>query len=158
MDHKKRTTLKTMALTAGAVATGGTASALGLYATDQNGHTTPVAELAQIDVHVWHSASINDIAIVFTNAGSETTTITQLTPNKLVAARGEFDFSELLKDGPLRLEPGQSVSAPIKREVSNNHAAVPPITESLRSKLSIITDNDAYASVSVPGLLNYGLA
>jgi len=154
IDKSKRTTLKAIAATTASVATGGVVFSSGFgqhgarSSDNRPAHDNP--ELGNIEVSTRISATHNDLEVVLTNAGNEATTITQMTPSVARVARGELDFAALLKDGPLRLNAGQSVTVPLQRKpVQMGSVMAPALSDSLKNSMSIVTDNNAFASVSV---------
>lgn len=66
-------------------------------------------DVADIRVETTVSSNSNDIEVVISNEGSRTARIIQLEPALSMTARGVFNFSRLLEEGQLTLEPGQSV-------------------------------------------------
>jgi len=109
----------------------------------------PYRELSQLDITTRLSAINNDLEVVVTNIGSEAVTITQITPNVARVARGEFDFSALLEDGPLHLRSGASVTVQMQHKPVNVAASFPPLIETLKNTVSVITDTDSFASVTI---------
>ncbi len=170
IDRSKRITLKKMALGAGAMGAGLTgtgAFGAGMETSgaafadllEQRAAETP--ELGNIEVTTRVSAINNDLEIVLTNAGQERVNITHMTPHTLRVPRGEFDFSSLLNRGPLTLEAGQSVPLPLKRvplRLQQHRLPVhltptnQSLTDTLKKSMSVVTDTDAFASVTVPGI------
>ncbi len=113
--------------------------------------------LSSLHVYTRVSASTNDIEVVIANTGKESARITQMTPSQTSTARGVFNFAQLMEQGDLVLEAGQSVSVPMTKHPvvvgtpvnAAKHAS--SLTQSLRSSFSVITDNDAFARVDVTG-------
>ena len=163
IDKAKRKTLKVLSAAAGSVAVPGAAiagaSRAGMLPTDVTAGTADDAQLAEIDISTRVSALHNDIEVVVTNAGSESVTITHMTPGVTRVARGEFDFSRLLKNGPLQLASGESVTVPLQRKAvkmwaSPDSVSRAPVNNSalsdrLRSAVSIVTEGNSFASVTV---------
>ena len=114
-------------------------------------------DLGQIEVSRRVSATHNDLEIVITNTGDQTVIITDMTPGTLSLARGEFNFSALLDKGPLHLDSTESVSVPLQRTTiasnrlrrTSTHALQGSLTDSLRNSMSIVTDSNAFASVTI---------
>ena len=154
IDRNKRNTLKKMALGTTALGAGmvtGGAAFAGLPGLRES-LSVDEPELGSIEVTTRVSATKNDLEIVVSNAGQQPVNITQMTPRTLRVPRGEFDFSSLLKNGPLRLEAGQAVTVPLKRMPVQVAASAQTLSDSLRKSMSVITDNNAYASVTIPGV------
>ena len=155
IDKAKRKTLKVLSVAAGSAATAGSAVAAGF--TSASGEVEKVTDdplLAEIGVSTRVSALHNDIEIVLTNRGSDRTTITQMTPSMTRVARGEFNFQSLLKDGPLTLEAGESVSVPLTRKAvklwsAASNGTTTPLSANLKKTMSIVTDGSAYARVDI---------
>ena len=171
IDKSKRKTLKVLAATttatiatslhAGALnSSGSVESEIGRVAdavTDKESRL----ELGQIEVSRRVSATHNDLEIVITNTGEQPVTVTDMTPRTLQVARGEFNFSALLEKGPLRLEAAESVRVPLQRTVIES-VTLPgkktqvlfgsqsdSLVESMRRSMSIVTDSNAFASVTI---------
>lgn len=157
IDQNKRKTLKTLAVGTGAVVGGSLmmgATALASSASTEAVKTISLEELELGHIEVYPRVSVenNDIEVVLTNAGRQPVLITQMTPRSLNVARGEFDFSALLKDGPLPMKAGESVTIPLKRKTLNysvRTSSVASLDEALKRNLSIVTEDDSFASVSV---------
>ena len=153
IDQSKRKTLKTLAVASGTIATGGVSAAVSFANADQiSGSFTSSdthRELGQIEVTTRLSALHNDLEVVITNTGSESVAITQMTPSVARVARGEFDFSTLLENGPLRLQAGASVSVPMQQKPVELGASLPPLSDVLKNTMSVITDTDSFASVTI---------
>ena len=163
IDQAKRKTLKVMSATAGVAAVPGT-----VLATSAMANSLPLtagtmsaddALLAEIKVNTRVSAIHNDIEIVLTNSGSEPVTITHMTPSVTRVARGEFDFSKLLKEGPLHLTAGESVTVPLEHKavkmwtspdgVAKSTVQNPALSDRLRNSISVVTEGNSFASVTV---------
>ncbi len=107
-------------------------------------------ELANIDIKVRVSVTSNDLELLVSNTGTTATNITQLTPSHLQTARGYFDMQSLLADGPVSLEPGEGVTVPLTKQADNNLSSRSnSLIKDLQERVSFITDNDAFAAVSV---------
>lgn len=172
IDYAKRKTLKIIgtvgtAAAAMSAATGGLAKAV----TGPNDPTVASAErpLADISVSTRVSTTTNDLEIVLTNSGTDITTITQVTPLEMRVNRGKFDFARLLKTGGLKLHPGQSVSVALEPVtvraggrvthggvlgdgptfVIPSMADTPTLTDALRKSMSVVTEGDAWAKLTV---------
>jgi len=149
IDDKKRDTLKIMGAATAAVAMPSVLNAKA-FGSDINAVTTGDAELANIDIKVRVSVTSNDLELLITNAGSETTNITQLTPAELNTGRGYFDMQAILADGPLSLKPGESIAVPMVHRTEVNILGVSnSLVSDLRDRVSFITDSNAFAAVSV---------
>jgi len=160
VDKAKRKSLKRIASVAAVSSTGALFSSESFADTVLNGSKhggvpADLSDLGHLQVHTRISSISNDIEVVINNKGTRSTRITQMTPSHTSTARGVFDFSELLADGPLELGAGKSVYvaiAPHKTATSlmqPTTAQAQSLTKSLRSSLSIITENKAYAMVDV---------
>jgi len=171
MNKNRRLTLKIGALSAGAgltglTALGGSGSAHAVPCGDNHyqAKTTESKEqspdLGEFSLHVTHSWAQNDIAVVLTNNGSETRSITAITPLKLSLARGSLDFGKLIQDGPLSLEPGETVEIPLEHKQANAASNTATgygyfdrsLQLQLRKQVSIVTEGQSVALISVvPG-------
>jgi hypothetical protein len=159
IDRAKRNTLKVLSVATGSALAAGNVVAAGIRGLSAEGahgdsHDAP---LANIRVSTRVSAVHNDISVVLTNAGDTPTTITQITPAVTRVARGEFNFSTLLENGPVMLKAGESVVVPLTHETitqwpSTIDTATPSLAAKLRSSMSIVTDDTAFAQVDVSGL------
>lgn len=153
IDKVKRKTIKSLAVSVG-VATGlasGSSSAFAsriLQTESQEGVDQPLADI-QVSSRV--SSATNDLEVVITNAGENPTTVTQMTPAYTVTHRGQFDFTRLFDDGVLNLQPGQSVSVPLERHAVSRAGNSAPLTQSLRQSMSMITEGESFAKISVLG-------
>lgn len=155
IDKAKRNTLKTLtAAVAGAVP----ASQLIAHGVNQSDsaqlHSNGGRALAQISVTTRVSAIHNDVELVLTNTGPEVTTITHMTPSVARVARGEFNFGELMKKGPVVLDVNRSVSVPITRKTvklwsAASNGTATPLAANLRRTMSVVTDNSAFAEVNI---------
>ncbi len=167
IDKAKRKTLKVLSLSAGAAAAAGSAMAmstrvLAQYDTQAAGQAAAALQvdkpLANITLSRRVSVTNNDVEIVLTNSGHDATTITHITPAVTRVARGEFNFSSLLSQGPLTLRAGESVSVPLKRKAvklwsASSNGATTPLSAGLRKSMSIVTEGSAFASVNIPDYL-----
>lgn len=154
MDTQKRFTLKTMA--AGSLAAG--LSTLPFATRARSVSATPDAssligdQLAHIKVSTVHSPFTNDLALRVTNTGAHDAVVTQITPLTFSTPRGQFNLGKLLENGPVRLAPGESRDlllqqhAPALDPVSIGVGQ--PLTK-LAGQISIVTDHQAYAAVTV---------
>ena len=115
------------------------------------------ASFSSLHVYTRVSSSTNDIEVVIANTGNESARITQMTPSQTSTARGVFNFAQLMEQGDLVIEAGQSVSVPMRKNSvvvgtpvsAAKHAS--SLTHSIRSSFSVITDNDTFARVDVTG-------
>ena len=162
IDKAKRKTLKVLSAVATValpgVMTAGTSQAGGLP-THVTAASAEGLTLAEIDISTRVSALHNDLEVVVTNIGSAPVTITQMTPRVTRVARGEFDFSRLLKNGPVQLACGESVTVPLQRKAVNmsalpgsfSHATLnnSALSDRLRNVVSIVTEGNSFASVTV---------
>lgn len=152
IDKKKRDTLKIIS-TATAVAAVATAPSMlnaKSFGSALNATSGYSSSLANIDIKVRVSVTSNDLELLVSNAGTASTNITQLTPSRLQTGRGYFDMQSLLADGRLSLQPGEGVTVPLTRQVDNTITGVSnSLVNDLRERVSIITDNDAFAAVTV---------
>lgn len=176
-DLQKRKTLKIAATSvAGAAgfASAGAAMAACNHAYKNTAPESVAAQvtdysLGEISAQVKHNWASNDISVVLTNKGSETSVITAITPMQINLARGSIDFSELLAEGSVVLQPGESVVAPFKPATSatpmlalenfgqssrgrkaNGYGHFDRSLQGmLRSQLSIVTEGDSFAAVTV---------
>lgn len=149
IDLARRNTLKALAAT-GVGATVGSATLAGIHVA-QPSQADHLPELARIDITTRMSVVRNDLEVVLTNSGAEPVTITALTPRKVVVPRGEFDLAGLLGDGPLQLPVGASAVVPIRphRGALTPSARGHSLTDALRKSVSVVTDYQAFASVTV---------
>ncbi|MEE9334579.1 MAG: hypothetical protein V3U65_10860 [Granulosicoccaceae bacterium] len=150
IDKKKRDTLKIIS-TATVVAAVPSLLNAKSFASDVKPASTGLPnELANIDIKVRVSATSNDLELLVSNTGTEASNITRLTPSHLQTARGYFDMQGLMADGPLSLKPGEGVTVPLTRQADNHLSSVSnSLIEDLQERVSIITDNEAYAAVNV---------
>lgn len=151
IDHSKRKTLKTIVVATGSVAAGGVSASTLLTNPEFTADdvTATMQDLGQIEVSTRLSVEKNDLEVVLTNVGNDSVNITHMTPKVARVARGEFDFSALLKNGSLQLEAGESVTVPLQRKPVNVAAPVATLTDTLKNSISVITDSNSFASVSV---------
>jgi len=153
IDKSKRYTLKTLAvgsgtLISGALTVSGVSAALS--PDTRSGITQSVfQELGQIEIATRLSAVKNELELLITNTGNESVLITQMTPAVARVARGEFDFSALLKDGPLHLRSGESVTVPMQHKPVHVAASVSSLSDVLNNTMSVITDSNSFASVTI---------
>lgn len=154
IDKKKRDTLKIIS-TATAVAAAPSLLNAKTFVSDVIGDVDATAagianDLATIDIKVRVSVTSNDLELLVSNTGTDATKITQLTPSRLQTARGYFDMQGLMADGPLSLKSGEGVTVPLTRQADNNLSSVSnSLIKDLQERVSIITDNDAFAVVNV---------
>ena len=158
IDKVKRQTLKRITMSAVAATTAGIAghsiASVNAMASVPNAVNTSLP-LADIQVNTRVSAISNDLEVLITNVGKQSTTITQLTPSVTMTKRGQFDFGQLLSKGDITLSPGQSISVPMQplavqvnaTDTANQQAQ--SLSEALRRSFSVITENDAFAKVTV---------
>lgn len=157
----RRTALKATALATGTVALAGNgllqAATAVLDGPTPNNSSISATDLplSEFTVQVRHSWSANDIEVVLTNTGSVASTITDMTPSTIQVARGKFDFQHLLKDGPITLNAGESISVPLQHEMSAQTIAGLghfdySLQKQLRNTVSIVTERDALAAVTIP--------
>lgn len=157
IDTVKRQTLKRIGMSAVAATVAGVA---GHSLASVNPSSVPEAftnleALADIQVSTRVSAISNDLEVLITNTGNQSTTIKQLTPSVTMTKRGQFDFGRLMKDGDIALAPGQSISVPMQSyaaqinatDTSNQQAQ--SLSEALRRSFSVFTENDSFAKVTV---------
>jgi len=160
INFAKRRTLKLLSVaglgsaTLGSSAVASVLNPVAISTHDASGADVDVPPLATITVDTRVSSTTNDIEVVLTNTGSESTTITHLTPSRVQVGRGDFDFAKLLSDGDLRLAAGQSVTVPLQSRTTNvsaDHArkVTGSLVDYLRRTMSVITDGNAYASVTL---------
>ncbi len=145
-EEKKRDTLKILGTAAAVAAMPSVLNAK--QALNSFDGVSP--ELAAIDIQVRVSVTSNDLELVVRNIGQEKTSITQVTPSTLQTGRGHFDIQSLIAKGPLNLQPGESFSVPMTKSQAVGMTGVTnSLVADLRDQVSIITDNDAYAAVTV---------
>jgi len=106
-------------------------------------------ELGQIEVSTRISSKTNELEVVMMNTGSESITITHLTPHVASVARGEFNFAALLKDGPRRLEAGEWVVVPLQHKPVFAGGKTSSLQHVLKRSMSVVTETDSFASVSI---------
>ena len=79
---------------------------------------------------------------------------------RLSLARGSLDFGKLIKDGPLNLEPGQTVEIPLEHKQANVASNTATgygyfdrtLQQQLQKQVSIVTEGQSVAQISVvPG-------
>ncbi len=154
IDKKKRDTLKIIS-TATALAAAPSLLNAKSFAADVDAKSVGLAnnltgDLANIDIKVRVSVTSNDLELLISNTGAQATNITQLTPSHLQTARGYFDMQGILNDGPISLSPGESVTVPHTRQADNILSSTAnTLIKDLQDRVSIITDNDAFAAVNV---------
>ena len=107
IDKCKRKTLKKLAVGTGVVSLGGVSftADIGTQFAEEISTATAGVELGNIEVTTRVSAIQNDIEVVLTNTGRQPVNITELTPHTIDVARGNFDFSSLLKNCLLYTSP-----------------------------------------------------
>jgi len=115
IDRSKRKTLKNIgSIAASGVAAAVSANSFASTAVEVNNEAAfSNTDMAQIRVHTRVSVETNDIEVILTNNSDVTAHITELTPAETVTKRGRFNFAELMKQGELRIEAGESVSVPM---------------------------------------------
>lgn len=167
IDYAKRKTLKiigTVSTTAAAMTAANSGLAKTVMFSDQSDLAAELP-LADISVSARVSTATNDLEVVLTNTGNAATTITQVTPREMLVNRGRFDFSRLLQSGDLSLQPGQSVVVPMEpvtvsmgqRGQSAGRPAfavtpmadTPTLADALRKNVSVVTEGDAWAKVTI---------
>lgn len=145
-EEKKRDTLKILATAAAVTAM---PSLLNANPAVKNFEDV-FPDLAAIDIQVRVSVTSNDLELVVRNIGREKTSITQVTPSTLQTGRGHFDIQSLIAKGPLSLKPGESFSVPLTKSQAVGMTGVTnSLVADLRDQVSMVTDNDAYAAVTV---------
>ncbi len=155
IDYAKRKTIKTIAAaSAGLAATVATsAGASALLATTGTTHDCALPGLANIEVTTRISATKNDLEVVLKNTADSAVTITHMTPTVTNVPRGQFNFSALLKDGPLHLAAGESTVVPLQQHTASvmttQKACGLSLTDSLKRTMSIVADGNSFASVSI---------
>ncbi|MBX2824508.1 MAG: hypothetical protein KTR33_07245 [Gammaproteobacteria bacterium] len=155
LDSAKRRTLKILTATGlGGVAAGLAGKVSALVPGSEIAASVGDKPLAMVTVGTRVSAMTNDIEVVLRNVGVEDTLITQLTPNRVTVGRGVFDFSGLLAAGPLPLKAGEAVVVPLQTHAPAQNSSVAGYTsgsllETLRQSVSVVTDGNAFASVSI---------
>ena len=172
IDHSKRRTLKKVAgLGAGSAALSvssgvfagvfaGTTLDAQLSADYADTFDGSTIDLADIEIRTRVSSITNDIEVVLKNTGAAKATITDMTPAEIHTARGKFDFNALFKDGALDIESGESITVPLQQftshstsKIRNNFASNYPLNHNLKQKLastvSIVTDGESLAAVTV---------
>jgi len=156
VDKAKRNTLKNVAgIGVGAIAVATSSTALSKI------HDAPVSaasaiatDLADIQVATRISSQSNELEIVLTNIGEAPATITDMTPAQISTARGKFDFDALFDNGDVHLPVGESISVPMQhhRVVLDGSSVLvrsSVLTDALKQNLSIVTDGDSLAAVSI---------
>ena len=171
IDLQRRRTLKMAgALTAGGAIAANPAAALSANALSGDELNTPDTPnnspdfskpLDEFSVEVQHQWQSNDIALVIRNRGQQPATITQITPSRIDLARGTINTGAILDDGPVTLAAGEQLAVPLRhhhRNLYNPQAILGgghfdrSLQKQLRERLSIVTDNNALAAVTVaPG-------
>lgn len=148
IDQFKRKTLKVVAAAGAVTASSGLLSPL--IAGNLKGSSDP----DMFSLESRHNAISNDLEIVVTNTGVQPVTITGISPGIIETARGEFDLAGLLVDGPLTIAPGASVSALLKKGVTdifNDNRRLPlvSIRQALKERVRITTLDFASATIEV---------
>jgi hypothetical protein len=166
VDLQRRRALKMAgALTAGGAIAATPAAALACTAgqskTQQQASHTADKPLNEFTVEVQHHWQSNDIALVIRNRGNHEATITHITPSTIELARGNIDVNAILERGPVTLAAGEQIAVPLrhhKRNLYNSQAILGgghfdrSLQKQLRERISIITDHDSLAAVTVaPG-------
>jgi len=105
IDHKKRSTLKILTVTTGALSVAGTSLAA-VLSTEKN--TPNNANATGIQVSTRLSVLRNDIEVVLANTTNQPITLTEIVPGSTRVARGEFNFSQLFEEGPVVIDAGKS--------------------------------------------------
>ena len=178
IDHSKRKTLKKITgISAGTIALTGSSALMAGFVNQASLADArrisladdPTHDLADIELRTSVSAVTNDIEVVIKNTGQQTATITDMTPAEIHTARGKFDFNALFKGGSLVLESGEYVSVPLQhhkvvlsgdiadssptsiseRVVFNRSFLNKSLRQKLESTVSITTDGDSLAVVSI---------
>ena len=166
VDLQRRRALKMAgALTAGGAIAATPAAALACNAGQkkaklQANDSTDKA-LDEFIVEVQHHWQSNDIALVIRNRGDHEATITHITPSTIELARGTIDVNAILERGPVTLAAGEQIAVPLrhhKRNLYNSQAILGgghfdrSLQKQLRERISIITDHNSLAAVTVaPG-------
>jgi len=162
IDKSKRQTLKGLAAVTGA-AIAGTLPMMASAASTSEVKVTrpyqvwpPVALPQQIAVTTRISTEDNDLEVVLTNQSNQPVTITQLVPSQIDTARGSFEFSQVLENGPRQLKAGESIYVPIEHHsvVLGEQTALKSLQETLQTDLSIVTDADIFAAVNYSAMLD----
>ena len=154
IDKLKRQSLKRIGMGAVAASAAGIAGhSMASMNTSSVVPATGSPPIADIQVSTRVSAVTNDLEVVVTNVGNRSTTITQLTPSVTVTNRGQFDFSQLFKDGDIALIPGDSVSVPMRAHAVQISALDTDkqrqsLSEALRRSFSVVTENELNARVT----------
>lgn len=180
VDPGRRRTLKAGALTVSGLSLAGIAGMAqavpcgshASYAAEANQTTSDENENdpVKFSLQVRHSWAGNDLAVVLTNKSTNPQTITEITPARLSLPRGDFNFARLLDEGSLTLAPGGSLEIPLQPRqvqldaVGTGYALVSAaittgyghfdrsVQQHLKSRVSIVTEESALASVTVvPG-------
>jgi len=164
IDRLKRKTLKLL----GSISLVGAAPALLAKSAPHTGSDSVVGTdsspvnpfdkgLDAFTVGVTHNPVSNNIELAISNTGDHDTTITAMTPRTIETARGVFDLNALVKKDGLRMVSGETVTVPLAH--SRQSQAVPgsvgsgtSVVKSLKEKFSIVTDNNAFAAVTVKTL------
>jgi len=165
IDQKRRQALKVAAASAAGVtvlaSTAASAFQIQPDTTESiEGVTTESSPaLGEFSLQVHHSWASNDLAVVITNRGNETRTITAITPGRMELPRGIIDFDSILEAGELSLAPGEAVEVALTPVL---HKAVlsgggyghfdRSIQNMLKERVTITTESEALAAVTVvPG-------
>lgn len=115
---------------------------------------TSNADLARVEVRTQISPVRNELEIVLTNTSPHTTRLTHITPAEIRTARGTFDLQSLLDSGDLIMAAGDSVTVPMQHhpvvlDASDVSQRSQLLTDALKQNLSIITEGEALAAVSI---------
>jgi hypothetical protein len=161
VDLQRRRTLKVAGAIGGAIATAPVASFAGSSVTESQHPaeiTSTDAPLDEFVVEVQHQWMSNDIALVIRNRGEQAATITHITPLTIELARGTLNVGDLLKDGPVTVAAGERLVVPLThRKGGLYHSQViaggghfdRSLQKQLRERMTIITDHNALAAVTV---------
>lgn len=162
VDQAKRKTLKSVAGVGigTVVASTGALAAIANNASQQAPMESLNNDLSEIEVATRMSSSTNELEIVITNTGSNVANITDMTPAEINTVRGRFDFTPLLKDGGFSLKFGESVVVPMQHhkvvlDGSTVKKRLADLNSALKQNVSVITDGNALAAVTVNHHLNF---
>ena len=141
IDKSKRRTLKALSVGAGTLTSAGLVGPA--FAALEIPGNRVGSDKGDIEVTSRISALKNDIELVVKNSSSRPVAITNVAPSVARVARGEFDFSSLVKNGPLHIDAGASITLPLLHTPVSNGSVVAStmsvIEDSLKRSLTIAT-------------------
>ncbi len=153
-DQAKRKTLKTMAVGGMSLAAGGVGT-MAMASSEKLVDDKYSAELAELTVKISHSWSAHDVKVLVKNETRQPVTITQMTPSRISTQMGDLDFDRFMQNGPVTLMPGTEIAIEMdnrkaaKAYGTQSGQAAKTLQQTIRQNLSIVTDHQAYAAVTM---------